>query len=792
MNNKQTASECPIFFTIVSANYMAYAKTLMISIRNFYPDAIRYVFLADETTQDFEIERGLFKLCFAKDLKVPNFRHLAFRYSILEFNTALKPFAISQLMREHDASPIIYIDPDIIFLSPLYEVFSLLKAGATAVLTPHLTNSLEDGKYPDELAISRVGSFNLGFIATGANHSRKDFIDWWCRKLEYGAYVNLEEGLFTDQKWIDLVPGMFPDISILRHPGYNLAYWNLPHRLISISDSGVLTANGERVSFIHFSGVDTENPEIFSKHQNRFNITNIGALRPTYEQYIDFLKINGHEKFKVISYYYGKLTDGVRITDEMRAIFRVKFDIGCSHEASDPFAISAEAFHQPLSLLTRLFRWMRKQYPRIQKLQIVRILLNKLTPHTRRQLRKFILRSTQFPAIAVRRQADSQVAIGFASNLEEGRKGPAANFIGYLKGEFGVAENARLFIAAAQIAGVDLALTNIDSSSTGRQNDFRFESSIVNVANFPINVIFANADQTPYVKTVLGPNYGSKYTIGYWFWELGSFPLEWSSSFNEVNEIWVATDFVKEAVQKRTNKPVFKLRTPIQIKMGRTYHRSEFLLPDDKFVFLFSFDFNSFIDRKNPLGVIQAFKIAFPNFDDRAILLIKSTNGNKKLEDYKRISDAISRDVRIILHDEFLSREAMFGLESVVDSYISLHRAEGLGLGLAESMALGKPVIGTAYSGNMEFMDASNSCLVGYNLIDIEPHQYPYAHGNQWAEPDLQQAGFHMRRLVDDQQYASDLGKAAASHMRRVFSLERCGVSVSNRLSEVQQHVFAS
>ena len=787
----QTEQQTPVFFTIVSANYMAYAKTLMASLREHHSDSRRYVFLADETSSDLNIEPGLFELRLGRDLPVPHFEHLAFRYNILEFNTALKPFAINQLMREYPAAPILYIDPDILLLSPLTEVFSRLSAGAMAVLTPHFTAPLEDGKSPDELAISRVGSFNLGFLATGPHPSRQDFVDWWCRKLEFGAFVDLESGLFTDQKWMDLVPGMFPGVQILRHPGYNLAYWNLPHRPVSVSTDGTLLADGEPVAFIHFSGVDVHHPEIFSKHQNRFDITNIGALRPTYEHYVTLLLANGYDDYLKIGYRYGKLRDGTRITQEMREIFRQEFDIGCPEQTPDPFALPGAAYVEPLPFSTHTIRWARQQFTRVRNFWPVRVLFNRLSPEARWALRRFVMRGVQSPEARALQRQKAQRAPGIETQREEGGQGMAANFIGYLTGEFGVAENARLFIAAAQHTGVELALTSIDASGTARQADTRLAHSITNKPTFPITVIFANADQVPLVQAALGPPYLTAYTVGYWYWELGTFPEEWDGSFDGVDEVWVATEFVRAAVRARTDKPVHKLRPPVEVVLDRVYQRAEFGIPDHRFVFLFSFDFHSFIERKNPFALIAAFKEAFPTDDTRAVLVLKATNGDKRPEERKRLLETIGGDARIMLDDRFLSREAMFGLESVADSYVSLHRAEGFGLGLAESMAMGKAVIGTAYSGNMEFMNASNSCLVGYKLIDIEKNQYPYGLGKQWADPDLAQAAFHMRRLVDDPAYAHAIGQAAAAHMREAFALAPCGEAVAKRLQAIAHQLPA-
>src|SRR5258708_24836399 len=170
-------------------------------------------------------------------------------------------------------------------------------------------------------------------------------------------------------------------------------------------------------------------------------------------------------------------------------------------------------------------------------------------------------------------------------------------------------------------------------------------------------------------------------------------------------------------MRRATTKPVVKIPPPIEIKLSRAYSRSEFGLPEDRFLFLFFFDFNSYVKRKNPDGAIAAFKRAFGAGRRDVGLVIKSINGGRRPERMRALEDLIAGDDRIIIKDEFLNRDQVSGLESVVDAFVSLHRGEGLGLGLAESMYLGKPVIGTAYSGILEFMNPDNSRLVDYELI---------------------------------------------------------------------------
>jgi glycosyltransferase involved in cell wall biosynthesis len=165
--------------------------------------------------------------------------------------------------------------------------------------------------------------------------------------------------------------------------------------------------------------------------------------------------------------------------------------------------------------------------------------------------------------------------------------------------------------------------------------------------------------------------------------------------------------------------------------------------------------------------------------------VLKALSSDKAGDRIRPLWEAIDGDHRIQLLDRTMSRDEIFGLESVVDSYLSLHRSEGFGLGLAESMFLGKPVIGTAYSGNMEFMDETNSLLVDYHLTPVGEGEYPFPDGQQWAEPSEEHAAELMRRLVGDRAFGIDLGARARAHMQQHFSATAVGAGVADRLSQI-------
>jgi glycosyltransferase involved in cell wall biosynthesis len=471
----------------------------------------------------------------------------------------------------------------------------------------------------------------------------------------------------------------------------------------------------------------------------------------------------------------------------MRAIFRQRFDIGRPDEAPDPFGLQAAVFAEDVPVSSRVIRYALREYPRFRAWGPVRWAMNRLGTRSRAALLRFLTRRSRPPSVVGAANATRDLARAYPVSRPTGLDVRLrANLIGYLKGEFGVAEAARSLIRAATTCDIELALINVSASETAREEDLRFADVIGERAPHPVNLLCVNADQTELVMTALGPQIvEGRYNVGVWFWELGRFPTAWQGSIDRVDEIWTASRFVEQCVAAATTKPVHTVGLAVDATPPRTYIRTEFGLPEEPFLFLFSFDFASFVARKNPLGAIEAFRAAFPADEREVGLVLKTTNGGRNREALQCLEVAIGGDPRIRLLDRFMSRDEVFGLESVVDAYVSLHRSEGFGLGLAESMSLGKPVIGTAYSGNMEFMDAGNSCLVGYRLVEVGEEDYPFPNGQVWADPDLGAAAYYMRRLVEDRDFASALGRRAAEHMAREFSARAVGQRMATRLDSI-------
>jgi glycosyltransferase involved in cell wall biosynthesis len=273
----------------------------------------------------------------------------------------------------------------------------------------------------------------------------------------------------------------------------------------------------------------------------------------------------------------------------------------------------------------------------------------------------------------------------------------------------------------------------------------------------------------------------NRFNIGCWSWELAEFPDAWRNAFAVLDELWLYSTFMQRAISLKSDVPVLYMPPAVTLSPPVGLGRSQFGIPEDKFVFLFIFDFTSFISRKNPYAALSAFRSAFPSLSEAA-LVIKTNNSSGYPERLRELQEAVGRDPRIILIDDTLRRNEITSLLSHADAFVSLHRAEGFGRSLAESMLLGKPVIATNYSGNTDFMTSANSCPVNYSLIPVKPGEYPFAQGQVWADADIDHAAWYMRRLVELRNYREWIGAAATETIQRDFSAQATGQRCLRRL----------
>ena len=350
------------------------------------------------------------------------------------------------------------------------------------------------------------------------------------------------------------------------------------------------------------------------------------------------------------------------------------------------------------------------------------------------------------------------------------------NVLGYLDFDQSQGHIAREVVAALVAADVPVSPLNHSRSRGARRSD---PVTAPREARYATNIVVVNADQFVFVASDHGSTLlDGRHTIGYWFWELEHVPESMISAIDHVQEIWAGSKFVADAFARVTDKPVRCVPLPVAQPQPSARDRNSFGLPTDRFVFLATFDQFSVPERKNPFGVIDAFTRAFAD-GEGPLLWIKTLNGDKGWQQHERLLLAASGRSDIIVWDEHLSRPDQMAVLQAADCLVSLHRSEGLGLHCAEAMWLGKPVIATRYSGNLDFMDDSCSALIDYELVPVRYGQGIYPPEAKWAEPNTEQAAFWMRRLANDATLCAKLGTKARERMTAQPSLAETGRTIA-------------
>lgn len=690
--------------TIIAKNYLPMARVLAESWHRFHRGAPIFVLLLDSAKGFFFPEAEEFRTVLISELEIPNLAGFLFKYSVMEASTAAKPYFLHHLLEKHSIQKLLYLDPDIQILNSLEPLIDSLD-DCNILLTPHLTTPLpRDGCNPSDHTILQAGTYNLGFIGLRAGKTACALLDWWCEKLYHECIVSFERNLFVDQRWMDLVPGLFEGVRVWRDAAYNIAYWNLHERQVSVKGDEI-TVDNVPVRFFHFSGFNPDYPNQISKHQNRFRKTSdAGDVRHLYARYRERLLSNGWSETKRWKYDHDTFDNGVSIPPAAR---RYYWDLGPGvHHLGDPFT------------------WLDE-------------------------------------------------ASGVGSNNSGHAKKVArlafgVNVLGYLNSEKGVGEGVRSNLRIVRAARIPYVANNTVDSGSQNIESLPVPMSVENP--YAVNLMTVNADQfAAFARS--HPTYTrGHYNVGYWAWELPEFPPEWLESFEYADEIWTPSQFTHDSVASVSPLPVRVLPHCIDFDLdGISFvKRSRFGLDGEVFIFLFFFDFHSFLERKNPLGLIQAYKQAFgPRKDVQ--LLIKSAHSLQHKSELQLLQQAsLGANVRIL--DGVFSREEKHQLMLVCDCYISLHRSEGFGLTMAEAMFCGKPVIATGYSGNVDFMTPETSFLVPCQLITLDRTHGPYREGYHWAQPDLSYAIDVMRYVEKDRGRASAMGANGSKHVRRVLA----------------------
>ncbi len=804
--------------TIIAKNYVAHARVLAKSLAEHHPDSRLWTLVIDDFSRYLDPAMEPFEVLTPAEIGCEPFTRMALRYTVLELSTAVKPWLLRHLLAR-TGGPVTYLDPDIKIYGSLARLDQLAVDHGVVVI-PHNNQPIPpDGLKPSQVDIMIAGVYNLGYVSLASRPEVDRLLDWWSDRLRRDCRVDPIWGYFVDQRWFDLVPGFMSDLAIVRDPEYNVAYWNLHARELE-HDAVGYKVDGRPLAFFHFSGFDADHPLVLSRYQNRVDVLANPVLEQLLAEYAAEVNSEGHALSRKWPYSYGALGDGTRVDHTVRDMYDEFADEQSGAvpspftlEGVDAFAdwLNAQAPDAPPGIsrvLARVYRDrpdLQVAYPDLSGdgragllgwveeygRQEMSMLAWKMT-NTNATARGGVGDSASAPpsaaAVTTSAIAASSVDPPVAREAAEAPLSQApfgVNVVGYFRSEVGTGEAARQVVGALDAEEIPVMPIHGQFVPVSRQGHVYATGSPEDAA-FPVNLICMNADMLPDFANQAGEEFfGGRYSIGLWFWEIAQFPDRWRGSFSLLEEVWAPTSHVAAALEPIATVPVTTVRIPIQLPQPELHSRAEMGVPEDKFMFLFSFDYLSVFKRKNPLAVIEAFSRAFAP-GEGAGLLVKCINRERDQEAHAELCEAAAGHPDIQVMDRYLSPGDNSCLTALVDCYMSLHRAEGFGLGMAEAMALGKPVIATGYSGNLDFMNASNSRLVDFQLISIGTGADPYPAEAQWADPDPHHASHLMRELFDDPAGARKLGAIAAADIRRTHSPEAAGQIMRRRLEAIR------
>jgi lipopolysaccharide biosynthesis glycosyltransferase len=337
-------------FTSFTFSYFPRAVVLVRTLRAAHPDWTVWAVVTDEPIEgnDFGLVREFDRVLYSKDLGFEKFDRWLFKHDIVEASTAVKGKALQHLL-DSGADKVVYLDPDIAVFAELTGIIEKLDE-FSVILTPHqLSPNEEEGLVRDnELTSMKYGIYNLGFVAVNNDTIGNRFAQWWAQRLYVACYDDVPNGIFTDQKWCDLVPCLFDRVHIERDPGYNVASWNVSTREIRIPSDGTIRVNGSLLKFFHFTKINTAGDIMIEKNaRNNVEVMEIwNWYKRSLRQYSVAGIPNGY-------WHYNNFDNGIKIPKAARVLFRNRTDL-------------FEFFENPFCTLgNSYFDWLAREEPSI-------------------------------------------------------------------------------------------------------------------------------------------------------------------------------------------------------------------------------------------------------------------------------------------------------------------------------------------------------------------------------------------------------------------------------------------
>jgi glycosyltransferase involved in cell wall biosynthesis len=749
------------------------------------------------------------------------------------------------LLRRHaerTSEPVLHLPSTVWVLADLQPIASALSARSVLLVPRMIADVPDDGLEPSRSQMERAGRIEQTIVGIDGSSGAEPFLEWW------GAHVERTLGSLDasrcgerpeDRPWLarflELAPARF-STAVLEDPGCNVSLWNLHRRTLQGGADGALVNGRRPLRFLNLPGFEPDRPYRLAANASRARVSRSPALHELCERYAAELRRGGWRDLDHRGEVGRRLQADLVYDDSLRAAYACALALGRPVESLFEEAGTRE-----------FLAWLHGPAPRGAAHGINRYVFHRVARERPDVVRaypdldgpdgadyvawcrtfgreemaipdRFMPPPPGSATVPQLTGASGQLAQN-ASELTEDAKAehaesaatlaasgpdpraqaassngaqPAVRVTGYLSHTLGLGAAGRGYARALEAAGVAVSTASVPLHHLELPVELQdgygehgFEDVVHDGVHHGFEIVAVNADELPSFVQRLGEDYFQGPRIGIWGWEIDTIPARWRGAFALVQEIWVYSRFMAENIGAVAPVPTIALPPPVQAPAEPAVPL-RLDVPDDGPLFLFVFDYLSTIQRKNPIGLIEAFKRAFaPGEGPR--LLIKTINGPlRPLAEEEVLWAAHGRsDIHVV--DRSLGGEELSGLMAACDCYVSLHRSEGFGLTMAEAMAIGKPVIATDYSGNVDFMNSQNSYPVDYTLGRVGPDCEIYPPEGEWAQPSVEHAAELMRRVIERPQEAAAIGARARADIARQLSPRATGAAMRRRLEELDR-----
>jgi glycosyltransferase involved in cell wall biosynthesis len=743
------------------------------------PSATLHVLDVDASYRPAGVERVLTPDQVGVD--TPRLHRMAVQLEPSALQWALYPALLRAVAAQVGEGTMLAIQPGVLLLS---EPAAMLASTAEICVVARTIGPLpDDGRWPDASDLARAGTCATGLVALRAP-SAGFLADWAAAATTAADPCSVALGAASDRT------------AVLDDAAALLTAWNLTGGTITATRTGGLRFDERDVAAVDLSRLDPGHPWLLDATGGdpRARLSEHPALAELVGRYgADVLAEAARADTNEPGWDLTGTSLGTAVDPPLRELFRALPDAEEAPDAYDPLTadrllkwLTTPATQgAPARYLAGIHRSrpdLQRTFPRVPGAD---------TPAFLAWVRTYA-QGEGYPAVLV-----APALAGAPRTLRPvlparpvwpgprpRRRRPAhgVNVIGFLGGDFGLGESARLMVGALQAAGIPHTTVAVDQRELSSRLSGATDSGPA-TETFDTSLLCVNADLTPAVAAALPRPGAATHRIGMWYWEVEDFPVEQHGGFSHVDEVWTATEFIRAAIAPHSPVPVHVVAPPLpQRGTEPTMGPAQLGLPDRPY-FLFSFDYSSTAERKNPMGLVEAFTAAFAP-GEGPVLVIKSINARKRPAEAERLRLRVANEQDVVLMDRFLDPAERDALVASCACYVSLHRSEGLGLTMAEAMAWGRPVIATAYSGNLDFMTDENSFLVPWSPATIPADAVPYPPGGTWAEPDLAAAAALMRAVVDHPDVAASIGARAAADIADRHTPEVAGRAMAARLAQ--------